>query len=502
MGAAEDTRDSRCPSDAQVAAFVERTLPAPDRDAVESHVFACETCREALAHVVATTGAPRQLGRYRLDRVIGSGGMGVVWQAWDPALERRLAIKLLRPELTGDDGGARLVREARALAKLQHPNVVAVHDVGEVDGEVFIATELIDGEPMARWQHGRPARELLAAYAQAARGLWAANQLGLVHRDVKPNNIFVGHDGRVRIGDFGLATRRGAQVAPALGSEPAGVTGTETTLSSTGRVVGTPAYMPPEQRAGEAVDERADQYSLCVAIAEALTGERPAAGATAAALAASGVDAPWDVIARGLAAAPGDRHADLAPLVAALDGTPPRARRWWIGVALAAAAVIVLLVARGAAPASRCAGRQPLAGSWSPAVQRQLAGQFHASRLAYANDAAATATTALDGFAAAFTAEDRQACEAPAPRRAACLDRVRGQLDALLATMQSTPDAATIQRAAASVRALPDPALCNTPGALADQTIPADVTLAVRMRWLSAEVAQAAALRRLGKLPA
>jgi serine/threonine protein kinase len=127
------------------------------------------------------------VGRYRLDRMIGSGGMGIVWEAWDPALQRRVAIKLLHPEIAS--GQARLIREARALAALQHPDVVAVFDVGEVDGDVFIATELVDGEPMSHWQLGRSPREIIAAYAQAARGLLAAHRAGLVPRDVKPTNL-------------------------------------------------------------------------------------------------------------------------------------------------------------------------------------------------------------------------------------------------------------------------------------------------------------------------
>ena len=135
--------------------------------------------------------------------------MGVVWAAWDPMLERRVAIKLMRPEV-GEHGPARLLREARALAQLQHPNVVAVHDVGEHEGEVFLATELVDGEPLDRWQVGRGADAIVEIYVQAARGLAAAHAIGLVHRDIKPSNIFVAKDGRARVGDFGLARRMDA----------------------------------------------------------------------------------------------------------------------------------------------------------------------------------------------------------------------------------------------------------------------------------------------------
>ena len=494
-----------CPDETQVAAFVERTLSDVDRDALELHVHECESCREALGHVVATSGAPRQIGRYRLDHQIGSGGMGVVWQAWDPALERNLAIKLLRPEISDDSGRARLVREARALARLQHPNVIAVHDVGEADGDVFIATELIDGEPMGTWQIGRPADEIVAAYAQAARGLWAANQLGLIHRDVKPNNIFVGKDGRVRIGDFGLATRDRSAAATIPGG------GTDSQLTSDGQIVGTPAYMAPEQRGGGTVDERADQYSLCLALAEALTGARPAPGTTAAALSASGIAAPWPAIARGLSERAADRNADLGPLVTALAGAPPprRGRYVMLGAGLVCAAVAAFVVLRGTPdPAAACAVREP---AWDPAARHAITDGFHASHLAYADDAARTALAAIDAYAAAFTAEDRRACEDAATdrqsaevagKRQACLAELRGELTELVAQLTTKPEPITIQRAAASARALPDPTVCNTAGGLADQTIPADVAIAVRMRVMAAGVARAATLRRLGKLPA
>jgi tetratricopeptide (TPR) repeat protein len=293
-----------CPDDEALAGFLAHALADDARAAVEAHVHACARCRESVGLVAAADAGPRQLGRYRLDRELGRGGMGVVWQAWDPALERAVAIKLLRPDAIDDQARARLLREARALAQLQHPNVVAVHDVGEHGGDVYLATELVDGEDLERWQRGRPAGELLAAYAQAARGLAAAHALGLVHRDVKPSNIFVGRDGRVRVGDFGLATR-GPAASDALPDDADG------RLTDAGAVVGTPAYMAPEQRRGGAVDARADQYSLCVALVEALRGARPAPGTSAAALAAPprrAPDATRTVVARrGAHAAPADR---------------------------------------------------------------------------------------------------------------------------------------------------------------------------------------------------
>src|SRR5262249_11476590 len=156
---------------------------------------------------------------------------------------------------------------------LQHPNVVAVHDVGEHHGEVFVATELIDGETLDRWQRDKRPAEVLDAYLQAARGLAAAHALGFVHRDVKPNNTFVGRDARARGADFGLARRADAPEPRSL--VPPHASTVETRLTRDGAVIGTPAYMAPEQRDGEPVDARADQFSLCLSLAEALTGTRP-----------------------------------------------------------------------------------------------------------------------------------------------------------------------------------------------------------------------------------
>jgi tetratricopeptide (TPR) repeat protein len=504
----------RCPEDGELAAFVERTLPSEHRDRVERHLDDCATCRETIGHVSATGDvAPRTLGRYRLDRVIGSGGMGVVWQAWDPALERGLAIKLLRPEVTDANGRARMVREARALARLQHPNVIAIHDVGELGDDLFIATELIDGETMDRWQRGRPPAEVIAAYAQAARGLAAAHGLGLVHRDVKPSNILHGRDGRVRVGDFGLATRDSATAPTAPAHGPTTIVDPRLTVD--GEVVGTPAYMAPEQRDGGSVDARADQYSLCLALAEALLGAQPRPDATAAELAASGVDAPWGAIARGLATRPADRHPDLAPLIAALGGEATPARRWRAplvaagAVVVAVAGTLVALRLAASDPAVACAGRQPLAGAWDPAMRRAITDAFHASKLAYGDDAAFGVIGAIDTWAREFTAEDRRACEDDANRRQAaeviakrrsCLSRLRQQVVALGERLTTQPDPRTIQRGPISARQLTAPATCNTPVGLADLTVPADPEAAARVDALSTRVTAARTLRHLGKL--
>jgi eukaryotic-like serine/threonine-protein kinase len=490
-----ETCDARwvhaCPDEAELAAFLDRTLRPGERAAIETHVDGCRSCRETIA-LVASSDQPRKLGRYRLERVLGRGGMGVVWHAWDPALERAVAIKLLHPDIV-EHAGARLMREARTLAKLQHPNVIAVHDVGDVEGELFIATELVDGETLDKWQHGRSPAAILEAYAQAARGLAAVHALGLVHRDVKPSNILVSRDGRVRVGDFGLA------IASEVDETSGGVRRSDPKLTSDGAIVGTPAYMAPEQRLGSSVDARADQYSLCLALVEALLGERPSDPSN---FTSGDVPAPWDAIARGLAVRPEDRHPDLAPLIAAL-AAQRRRPRWWIAAAAAAVAVAagvtIFVLARREDPAAACADLPKV--TWDRAA---IGAAFAATHLPYAADAANATFTALDQWTKELGDEERSSCEDSAMnrqsadrarKRRVCLDRARGELRALVAQL-TAPDAKTIQRAPGNARVLASPAACNTEAGLADQVVaPNPVEEALDER-----VQSAAALRRIGRL--
>lgn len=360
-----------CPSDQELLGWLDD--PASQNDAVHAHIDNCEACRAAMAHVAALDEAPHVdcIGRYELDTPLGAGGMGMVWRAWDPQLHRHVAVKVLRADSA--NGRARLLAEARALAKLQDPHVVAVHDVGEFDGEVFVATELVDGESLATWQIKQSWADVIAAYVQAAEGLAAAHRVGLVHRDIKPHNLFIDRAGRVRVGDFGLA-RGDAEGALAVGadasaSNPRLALGSQT---ATGSVVGTPAYMAPEQRTGHTVDARADQFAWALSLVEGLVGVRPEAGVSAAALqglarsaggGASGTPtAVWSVLARSLSVAAADRFRDMRELIGALSVavtmrseapalqapnlTPspatvaPRSHAWLVGAVVGTAAIV------------------------------------------------------------------------------------------------------------------------------------------------------------------
>jgi tRNA A-37 threonylcarbamoyl transferase component Bud32 len=217
--------------------------------------------------------------RYKLLHRVGEGAMAAVFVAYDPELDRRVALKLVRTDGKGDSvGWSRVQREARALARISHPNVVTIHEVGRADDQVFVAMEFVDGLTLDEWQRVRPRAlpEILALYVQAGRGLIAAHGVGVIHRDFKPANVLVGEDGRARVADFGLA-RFLDSAEPGPGDTSPGVP-RSLLATETGLVVGTPAYMSPEQHAGHAVDERSDQFSFCAALYEAVCGVRPFAG--------------------------------------------------------------------------------------------------------------------------------------------------------------------------------------------------------------------------------
>jgi eukaryotic-like serine/threonine-protein kinase len=330
---------ARCPDDNTLGLLVAGELSDAERASVERHLGGCAACAQLIAEYARA--APRRTApeRYPLIRRLGAGAMGEVWEADDTALGRRVALKFVRAESNADPQyQARLVREARALARLRHPNVVAIHDLGHgQDGELFVALELIEGTSARVWQAAAPrtSAEVLAVWRTVAAALAAVHRAGIVHRDLKPDNVFIANDGRVVIGDFGLATMA--------------ADGGSTTLTASGQIVGTPLYMPLEQLRGGAATARSDQFALCVCMWEALVGARPfRAGDTLAALVVAMRERPalplrrrdlLAVLARGLDPDPDRRWPDIPALIGALDRV--RARRWWL--AAIAGAVIAML---------------------------------------------------------------------------------------------------------------------------------------------------------------
>ncbi|MBK7824026.1 serine/threonine-protein kinase [Nannocystis sp.] len=307
-------------------------------------------------------GEQPRVGRYTVLRKLGAGGMGVVYAAFDESLDRKVAIKVLRDRQGDPEGQGRLLREAQALARLSHPNVVGVHDVGTTgDGQIYIAMEFITGTTLRGWleEQPRPRAEILRVFTQAGRGLAAAHAVGLIHRDFKPENVMVGNDGRVCVFDFGLA-RSATDHEPGErpGSAPhprASVQRLISSMTLAGTLLGTPAYMAAEQHEGTGTDARTDIFSFCVALYEALYGERPFAGQNYGELVANvragvirpaplGVQVPsWlrQILVRGLQPVPADRWKDLPTLLAALAADPAVAR----GQALRMAGLVAFVVA-------------------------------------------------------------------------------------------------------------------------------------------------------------
>ncbi|MBK8240863.1 MAG: protein kinase [Nannocystaceae bacterium] len=364
-----------CPDADEIVAYAQGHAGAAMRQRIAAHVDGCEVCVGLVAEAArleatgmsgrATAGDAAvargsTLGRHLVLELVGEGGLGRVYAAYDPELDRRIAIKLItHGAAAGDELRSRLVREAQALAKLRHPNVVAVYDVGVVGSQVFIAMELVEGSTLREWLLAEPRSwsQVRDIFLAAARGLAAVHDAGLVHRDVKPSNILIGHDERVQIADFGLARAFGSHDDGAgdRGAPPLHASTLEASLTRSGIAIGTPAYMSPEQHRGARVDARADQFGFGVALFEALHGVRPFAGDTSEQLhaaAASGTitatvvgrTPAWlrRVALRAIAADPAQRFESMHAIIDALQHDR-RARRW------RAVAASVALVVGGAA---------------------------------------------------------------------------------------------------------------------------------------------------------
>lgn len=423
---------------------------------------------------------PTRVGRFSLLHEVGAGGMGRVYTAYDPELQRRVALKLLHDG--GDDGHRqRLVREAQALARLDHPNVVTVHDVGVHQGAVFVAMEFVRGGTLKQWLAANPlgaphrfdnAMRLLLG---AGRGLVAAHAADLIHRDVKPSNILVGEDGRARVADFGIAralewpaSRKAAPRSP--DSEDALLLSTDdsgTPLTRTGASVGTPAYMAPEQLAGERVGAAADQFSYCVMAWEVLFGVRPFAGETTrerlAAIRKGELRRPADVeidgevealLRRGLRARPGARHRDLERLVEALTRRaktetmkPRRPVRRWALVLLGVGVVGSAAAYRHGATKQVCSGAATIDEVWNDQRRQRLRAVPPGPNVDATPNAREELVSGFDQYGEAWRAAHQEACEAARVRgelsleqmenRLTCLEQAKLSLDAELSSLLS-----------------------------------------------------------------
>ena len=536
-----------CLEENAVVEFVQGELDADAAASVEAHLDACERCSALVAElarvyddIAPPSDAPLTLtseepgehpevrlargatvGRYIVVERIGAGAMGFVYAAYDPELDRRVALKLLRERALGESQRTRLLREAQAAARLTHPNVIVVHDVGEYEGAVFITMEYVEGGTLGEWVVAdKPSqREIVATYSAAARGLAAAHKAGLVHRDFKPANVLVG-DGIVRVTDFGLArpSTESLHTAPiaaqgSLMSSPAMFE----SLTRTGALVGTPAYMSPEQFEGRPADARSDQFSFCIALYEALVGTRPFAGKSLAELSSAVCEGRLHdpnalaalprrlrrALARGLSADPKDRFGSMDALLAALR--PGRSRRVWplLGAAAIAGAAATVLAGEDT-PCDR--GAKKIDEVWNDARRDEVASAFRATTLPYKESALLSAQATLDEFAQTWQAIYIDACEAHRSGeqsaelldlRMICLDARREGLEVVVEVLREGGPT-TVENAAAVASALPDFAKCSDTEWLRE-TVPRPAPeIAVQERELRQQMRDAHARSMLG----
>jgi serine/threonine protein kinase/tetratricopeptide (TPR) repeat protein len=511
------------------------------------------------------------IGRYIILGVLGRGGMGEVYAAYDPELNRKIAIKLLRAraDAATASGRTRLLREAQAIARLSHPNVVVVYDVGTFQDTVFIAMEFLEGNTLGYWLQAKQRnwREILDVFLLAGRGLVAAHAAGLVHRDFKPDNVMITKTGQVRVMDFGLAreeTRDGTiaplapeQVPPppgasalvavpgadidvtmkldgiaaseaasaGSGANPAGYLRLK--LTRTGALLGTPAYMAPEQFSGGVGDARTDQFSFSVALYEGLYGRRPFAGNDVVTVMNNVVagrltDPPenshvpgWirKVLLRGMATKLDDRFATMADLLEALSRDPSLRQRNWI-TALAGVAMLVAVAVGGQRLATNhravCDGGPARAATaWGPGQRGAVERAFHASGNKRASQVLEQMAGVLDSYVARWTSMYTEACEATRVRgeqsaevldlRMECLNERLSGVRALTAVFQSA-DQGVVDNAVGAAGALPSPDRCEDVAMLRAVVRPPD-SAATRgeIERLREEVAKVNALASAGR---
>jgi tetratricopeptide (TPR) repeat protein/tRNA A-37 threonylcarbamoyl transferase component Bud32 len=513
----------------------------PNDGALESADTLEQTKQAAPAQPVDRAAGPpgpgTRIGRFIVLDELGAGGMAFVLAAYDPDLDRRVALKILRADREGSIGAKareRLLREARAMARLAHPNVIVVHEVGLYAGQVFVAMEYADAGTLKAWCRAerRSPREILARFLAAGRGLLAAHEAGMVHRDFKPANVLLTQGGAaVKVADFGLVGAGAVEGAPAVDAGAIGEAVFGSTLTVAGSVIGTPSYMAPEQHNAQRVGPAADQFAFCVALWEALHGEPPFRGASYAELkrrASSGEVVeppgapdvpPWirAVLQRGLRPRPEDRFPSMRELLAALEADPQSARRRRGRAALAAAsvaalvAIAVLGLVRGLAPEREgpCAGAEErLASVWGDGRRAALRGSFlGAGAPVYAADTTARVLEGIDRWAAGWVAARRDACEATHVRgeqspaaldlRMRCLDRRLGELDALVDVL-ATPG--VLDRAVEATAKLSPVEACADVEALAQAVPPPeDPAARARLEALRARLDRVKALEQAGR---
>ena len=462
------------------------------------------------------------VGRYMVLEGLGEGGMGVVYRAFDPELDRTIALKLLRTEADADAQTTRIYREAQAMARLTHPNVVTVYDVGRDGKRVFIAMELVEGATLSSWLADEPRSSdtILDVFVSAGRGLAAAHVAGLVHRDFKPDNVLVGRDGRILVTDFGLARGEAdgsleQSVEPVSADELVSGRVLSSKLTRTGAILGTPAYMAPEQFRGAEVEPATDQFSFCIALYEALFGERPFPGDKPGAVALAVTtgerralprqteisDRVIEAIDRGLRLEPAERWPTMELLLAELQPDPPGRRRriTMLGLAGGALGLVGLLAFFAYDSGGPCKGSEErMEAVWSGPRASAVRGAFERANVPMADTIGDRAIELLDAYAESWVATQIDACEATRVRgeqsdelldlRTGCLQRRLDEMEAAAAVLVR-PDSEVIANALDVVARIQPIETCNDVAALrADTPLPTDPDTRARIQTISAHV--------------
>ena len=536
-------------------------MSAPEHDAPDDLEIAVKA--RVFQTLFGRPARPTMLGRYVVLGTLGQGGMGTVLEAFDRTLDRKVAIKVLHEDL-GHEHTTRLLREAQAMAKLSHPNVVPVFEADTTGGQTFVVMELVQGRTLRRWirQHPRPDwRQCVEVFTQAGQGLAAAHARGLVHRDFKPSNAILDDEGRVRVLDFGLARRTVVELTDDDGLDrerddddgDASLPGPpaqeradgetmrardddplplEQGLTVTGMVLGTPAYMPPEQMQGREADARSDQFSFCVSLHEAVYGERPFPGDTIAELMASmmggrvqpppkGSPVPTrlrTLLLRGLAIDPAKRWPTMEALLHELRTLgAPRTRRWMaVGVTAGLAALGGgLALGQYVEVKDRCTGAAAqLDGIWDDARRQQVRSATLSTERSFAPSTWARVEPRLDAYADAWIAAHTEICEATSVRgeqsdealdlRMRCLGRRRTALRATIDGLAHADDH-VVENAVALVAGLPTLARCDDLPWLEQQDQrmppPEDPDVAAAVQAQRARLADLAVMDKVGRYP-
>jgi serine/threonine protein kinase len=450
------------------------------------------------------------VGRYQIVEKLATGGMGVVFRAYDPELSRHVALKLVQQSSVDleryanvEEYEQRLLREAQALARLSHPNVVAAFDVGKFAGALFIAMELIDGVSLRAWlsERSRSRAEIVHILLEAGRGLSAAHRAGVVHRDFKLANVMVSAQGRVQVVDFGLARTLGAvvpaeRVVPAaLREAPGGVpaSGVSGELTRTGAIVGTAGYIAPEQFDGGASDERSDQFSYASSAFRALAGTSPYPAESIADYKAAlerGARAAWPrslprairrVIDRGLMPRPEDRYPSLDALLDDLEraARPPRRVVLLVAIALGLSALAATLAVREHL-STRCqVDARSFEDVFGPEQRARVREAFGRSNNPRATDTFGLLSARLDEYRTRWQTAKQEACLAAHVRheqseqvlslRNACFDSKLAQLQTTVRLLEHA-DAALVDRAPEAVDAVAQLRDCDDIAALVGES--------------------------------